>query len=228
MWIPRFFGFIRKNELLRQVMSRKNTSKNSKKRRRGRPRKDAGLDDYAGVGAPPYDDVLGIGRWLQRVVAITAHQARSGRGDPDKRSAIRTSCKAAARLLPSAMTARALGLVEMADASTSVEPDGPPPEDPLQINDWFLMNLVADVYRQITGQAEDKVSTEWRSASMAAVKVWPPDLMIEAGRVLREELAKDQSSDGPEPVRFEDVIVEDASASRPRSLNLKGETHASK
>ena len=215
-------------------MGRKNTSKNTNKRPRGRPRKQAHLDDYAAVGDPPYDDVLGLGRWLQRVVAITAHQARAGRGDPDRRSAIRSSCRAAARLLPSAMTARALGLVDVEGADTieTIDPDGPPPDDPLRINDWFLLNLVGDVHCQITGQADAKVTAEWRSASLAAVKVRPPDLMIEAGRILREELARTESTDGPEPVRFDDFVVAEpgleSAGNRPHSLNLEleGETHA--
>ena len=203
-------------------MAKKNTSKNRinpAAKKRGRPPKDTALDDFKEVGPPPREDILALGRWLQRVVAITAHQARSGRGTRDKRHAIRTSCKAAARLLPSAMTARALGLAELADDAV-IDPDGPPPDDPLQINDWFLINLVEDVYRQISGAAEDTVSAEWRSASSAAVMVWPPDLMVEAGRILREELAKGESIDGPEPVRFDDVHVTD-DGERPPSLNLE-------
>lgn len=199
----------------------KNTSKNRDNpgsRGRGRPAKDTALEDFQEVGPPPREDILALGRWLQRVVAITAHQARSGRGTRDKRHAIRTSCKAAARLLPSAMTARALGLAELGDAAR-IDPDAPPPDDPLQVNDWFLINLVEDVNRQITGKADAKVSAEWRSASSAAVKVWPPDLMVEAGRVLREELAKGERVGGPEPVCFADVTVDD-DRERPRSLNL--------
>lgn len=202
-------------------MPKKITSKNSGKsprRKRGRPRKQGHLDDFAQVGPPPREDVLAIGRWLQRVVAITAHQAREGRGSRDTRHAIRTSCKAAARLLPSAMTARALGLADLGDDSP-IDPDGPPPDDPLQVNDWFLLNLVDDVHRQITGCADDKISAEWRLASSAAVKVWPPDLMVEAGRILREELARGESVDGPAPVRFDDVELADG-GERPLSLNL--------
>ena len=48
--------------------------------------------------------------------------------------------------------------------------------------------------------------------------------MVEAGRILREELAKGESIDGPDPVRFADVQVADSrdqrGGERPPSLNL--------
>ena len=66
--------------------------------------------------------------------------------------------------------ARALGLADL-DDETPIDPEGPPPDDPLQVNDWFLLNLVDDVHRQIAGCADAKVSAEWRSASSAAVRV---------------------------------------------------------
>ncbi len=171
-----------------------------KKRGRGRPRKDRHLEDFEGAGVPPRD-VLAIGHWLQRIVAITAHQARVGHGNKKVRAGIRSSCAAAARLLPSALTARAMGLGELG----SIDPAGPPPADPLQVSDWFLLNLVDDVYLQIIGEADEAVSAEWRSASRAAVKVWPPDLMVEARRILREELGDPPAAGGQGADEFDEV-----------------------
>ena len=188
-------------------MTRKSSDK---KPGRGRPRKQLHLEDFEVVGDPPRDDILAIGHWLQRIVALTAHQARRGRGSDRVRHGIRSSCMAAARLLPSAITARALGLAQPG----VIDPSDEPPDDPLQVSEWFLLNLVDDVHRQITGEANDKVSAEWRSASQAAVKVWPPDLVVEARRMLRESLGQLDITDSA----VETELLDEND--RPRSLNF--------
>lgn len=199
------------------------TTSERSNRKRGRPRKDAHLADFESVGEPP-SDVLAIGRWLQDVVAMTGYQAKEGRGSREVRDGIRKTCKAAARLLPSAMTARALGLIEQND-DEDIDPDEAPPADPLRVNEWFLVNLVNDVFAQITGTADAQLSAELRESSLAAVKVWPPDVMVEAHRVLREDMAsRERAAGGPELVRFADITVEpvgEDDGARPSSLNQR-------
>ena len=204
-------------------IAKKLDSKDAKRsnRKRGRPRKDAHLDDYDSLGEPP-SDVLAIGRWLQDVVATTGYQAKCGQGSRELRDGIRKTCKAAARLLPSAMTARALGLIEPNDDDEDIDPDDAPPTDPLRVNEWFLLNLVNDVYAQITGTADAQLSTELRESSLAAAKVYPPDVMVEAHRALREDMARSEHATGPEPIRFADIDVEPVGGeddTRPLSLN---------
>ena len=137
-------------------------------RKRGRPRKDAHLDDYESLGEPP-SDVLAIGRWLQDVVAVTGLQAKCGRGKREVRDEIRKTLQGSRAPASVGHDGARARLIEQND-DEDIDPDDAPPTDPLRVNEWFLLNLVNDVYAQISGTADDQLSDELRESSLAAVK----------------------------------------------------------
>lgn len=178
----------------------------------GRPKKDSGHEDFSDVGPPP-DDPLYLAYWLQRVIAICSHQARSRRGTVRGRTSIRASCSAAARLLPAAILYQRLVLDGYAADVGDIKIDEAPPESPFGITLWFLGNICRDIERQIAGRGVKSVSQEWRQGSSAAARALPPDVLVQAKRMVSLQRARERGD------RKKSVPL----PSRPRSISLGGD-----
>lgn len=183
-------------------------SNSQEKRGRGRPRKNCNREDYESLGPPPCDDLLDLAEWAHRVAAMTAWQALQDRGSADTRAGLRVLAAAVGKLLPPALAAQGIHL----DAK-DIDPESPPPSDPLARSVWLARVLAEEMARTIAGKSSRARRKELCAVATAMGKVLPPDAYHKAREILREERADDafeRAAVEPEPLK----------PGRPRSLNL--------
>lgn len=74
---------------------------------------------------------------------------------------------------------------------------GPPPKHPLELARWMQRVLAIDMHRMVTGRAREKLSREIRATASAASKLIPPDIIVEAQRLIQQDAGALEAGSGP-------------------------------
>ena len=160
----------------------------------GRPRKRRDFGAFDGVESPPRHP-LKLGYWMQRVLALDALRVDQGRGDKEVSKALRAYARAMSLIMTPAIMMAALE--PDGDWRRAVDGDLAVPEHPFAVAYWFLLRLARGVERVIQGEP-DPQGVEIRAHASAYVKIIPPDVMFEAQRRLKREIAELDTDGGPE------------------------------